>query len=494
MTLGARVRDYEVWGRLGEGGMSEVWLAKHRVLAVPVVMKTLRAAALGIDPADCAKRVFNEARLMARVTSPRVVRAVDAGIAEDEASTPYLVEEYVDGIDLCELDRRRRRALGVGLPLWFVAYVAEETSEALRAAHQVGVLHRDLKPSNVFAAPGTGIRLGDFGLAVAHADAPHGDTSGTLRFMAPEQLRGDAMTRASDVYGLAATIYDLRYGHPPFVSTRDAMDPDRTPSFPAPHSPAEAYLQHVLQRMLVKDATRRPHDASEPARHFASLGASLRPMHARVPFTPLGRDAFRLGEVELTLGVGDIADAEADAIASSANDRLEMRSGTGEALRRRGGDAIEVEAMTHGRQPLGACLATAAGSLAARHVIHAVSAWNETSCIGRTMSRVLLVADELGHRSLALPALGTGAARVGIETCARAMTSGLAWHLALGGTRLKKVQLVLGSEAKMRVFREVLEDVLHDGLDEPLGDLGMPVDDVRVEPDGATHLDARSKR
>jgi hypothetical protein len=74
------------------------------------------------------------------------------------------------------------------------------------------------------------------------------------------------------------------------------------------------------------------------------------------------------------------------------------------------------------------------------------------------------------------------------------MTTGLAWHLALGGTRLRRVQLVLESEAKMRVFREVLEDVLHDGLDEPAGDLGMPVDDVRVEPDGATHLDARSKR
>ena len=158
MSLGPRVHNYEVWGRLGEGGMSEVWLAKHTVLNVPVVMKTLKGRALGIDPAGCASRVFSEARLMARVTSPRVVRAVDAGIHDDADKTPYLVEEYVDGIDLAELDRRRRRALGVGLPLWFVCHVMQELGNGLRAAHQVGVLHRDMKPSNAFAAPGSGDR------------------------------------------------------------------------------------------------------------------------------------------------------------------------------------------------------------------------------------------------------------------------------------------------------------------------------------------------
>ena len=83
MILGTRVHDYEVWGRLGEGGMSDVWLAKHRVLCTPVVMKTLRHQALGLDVAACAKRIFAEARLLARVTSPHVVRAVDAGAHDD---------------------------------------------------------------------------------------------------------------------------------------------------------------------------------------------------------------------------------------------------------------------------------------------------------------------------------------------------------------------------------------------------------------------------
>jgi serine/threonine-protein kinase len=493
--LSARFREYEVWGRLGEGGMSDVWLAKHQLLCVPVVMKTLRGAALGLDGQACAKRVFNEARLLARVTSPRVVRAVDAGLCEDAEQTPYLVEEYVDGIDLAELDRRRRRALGVGLPLWFVAYVVAEIGAALRAAHQVGVLHRDLKPSNVFCAPGTGIRLGDFGLAVANEEASRGEVSGTLRFMAPEQLRGEAMGRFTDLFGLGATAYDLRYGRPPFDSTNDVLDAARAATFPAPRSPAEASFQHVLARLLAKRPEDRPHDAGEPTRDLESIARWLRPAgRALVPFAPVARDELLLGDVKVTLGVGDIADANADAIVTSANDELRMRSGTGEALRVRGGDAIEEEAMRGGKQPLGACIATGAGTLAARHVIHAVSAWNEASCIGRTMSRALLLADELGHRSLAFPALGTGSARVAIETCAHAMATALAWHLALGGSRLRSVHLVLGSEPKLRVFREVLEDVLHDGLEPGGGDLGVPVDDAVVRVDAATHVDARSRR
>lgn len=495
MTLGPRVRDYEVWGRLGEGGMSEVWLAKHSVLCAPVVMKTLRHTALGLDAAACAKRVFEEARLLGRVLSPHVVRAVDAGIHDDADRTAYLVEEYVDGIDLAELDRRRRRALGVGLPLWFVCHVMHELLCGLRAAHQVGVLHRDMKPSNGFAAPGSGgIRLGDFGLAVARTDAPRGDASGTLRFMAPEQLRGEAAGRFTDVYGAGATAYDLRYGHPPFIDTRSILDLDAKPAFPPAHSPAEAYFQNVLARMLAKRVEDRPHDTGEPTRHFLALVNALRPMRARVPFVPVSRESFLLGEVAVTLKAGDIADAEADAIVSSANDELRMRSGTGEALRLRGGDAIEEEAMRGGRQPLGTCIATAAGALSAHHVFHAVSAWNEASCIGRAMCRLLLLGDELGHRSLAVPALGTGAAHVNLETCARAMSSALVWHLALGGSRLRRVEIVLQGEAKLRVFREVLEDVLRDGLDDPLGDLGIPMDDVPVLPEGATHLDARSKK
>src|SRR6185503_21341255 len=100
--------------------------------------------------------------------------------------------------------------LGVGFPLWFVCLVMKETCHALHAAHQTGVIHRDVKPSNVFGSPERGFRLGDFGVALAREEKAALEISGTLGFMAPEQLRGERAERTSDVYGAGATAFALR--------------------------------------------------------------------------------------------------------------------------------------------------------------------------------------------------------------------------------------------------------------------------------------------
>jgi O-acetyl-ADP-ribose deacetylase (regulator of RNase III) len=484
VSLGPRIRDYEIWGRLGEGGMSDVWLAKHAMLSIPVIIKTLRTTVRD----EGAGRMMREARHMARVASPRVVRAIDAGIHEN---TPYLVQEYVDGIDLAELDRRRRTALGVGLPLWFVAYAMREACHALHSAHQAGVIHRDVKPSNLFGDPEVGVRLGDFGLAVTHADHASREISGTVKFMAPEQLRGEEIDRYTDVYGAGATACDLRYGHPPFRDVSSVLDASARPEMPPPRSPAEAYFQHVLCAMLSRDPSHRPHDVAEPARHFAMLARALRPNPARLGATCLGKHDFMLDCCAVHLRVADIASAKADGIVSSANYEMKMRSGVGNALRLAGGEAIEEEAMRGGEQPLGSCVATGAGKLNARHVFHAVSAWNEASCVGRAMHRALLLADEMGIRSLAFPALGTGAARVSLETCANAMMTALRFHVALGGTRLQEMSVYLESEAKLHTFRDVAEEALRDPDDSvPIVDLGLAVEEGEVRGDAATHIDA----
>jgi eukaryotic-like serine/threonine-protein kinase len=481
---GVRIRDYEVWGRLSEGGMSEIWLAKHAVLCVPVVLKTLRQTSID-DPETRFERMLNEARMMARIGAPQVVRATDAGVHE---GVGYVVQEYVDGLDLAELDESRRRALGLGLPLWFVCHAMHETCRALQASHRAGILHRDVKPSNLFGSF-HGIQLGDFGIAIHSHDAKlPGEISGTFRFMAPEQLRGDALDRASDVWGAAATAFDLRYGRGPFDDVRGTLDPQTPPAFLYAQTASEAAFQHLVARMLRKDPAARPRDLGELARSFGALARAQQPGPDRAALSRLGKRRYRLGECEIEFIAGDIALARADGIVSSAHDHMKMRSGVGDALRIRGGDSIEEEAMRGGERALGAVVATCAGSLEAKHVLHAVSAWNEVSCVGRAAHRTFLLADELGLRSLAIPALGTGASRVTIEMCASAIASALRAHILLGGTRLRQVQFVLRDEATLDVFRAVAEDALRADDDVPLFDLGLPIEGAPVSPDGVTYV------
>jgi serine/threonine-protein kinase len=436
-----------------------------------------------------------------------VVRALDAGVWSPETNHDVeaqpdsrgrprsSLERNCDGIDMAELDAQRRKAFGVGLPLWLVCHVMAETCEALHAAHQAGVIHRDVKPSNLFAAPESGIRLGDFGIAVAHADAPPNEISGTIKFMAPEQLRGIPVDRTADVYGAGATAYDLRYGNAPYSSIAEVLDDARVASFPVPQFPAEAYFQQLLRMMLSKDRSHRPAEVSEPGKHFALLAHALQE-------STVTRDAlvcpakleFRMAGCDIVLKVGDIAREAPDAFVSSAGFEMKMRSGSSESLRVRGGDEIEAEAMSDGERALGSCVVTGAGKLKAKKVLHAVSAWNETSCIGRAMFRALLLAEQLGMRTLAIPALGTGASRVSVETCASAMMTALRWHLTLGGSRIQRITVVLGDEQKLKVYRDVAEEALR-GQERALRavDLELPVEGVAVTEDAATFLDAKSR-
>lgn len=451
---GSRLSDYEVWGRIGGGGMSEVFLARHVHLCAPVIIKTLKLS-VAQALADRTERLRMEAVLTARIRSPRVVRPLDFGLTPDDA--PYMVQDYVDGLDCAELDSLRRRALGVGLPLWYVCEITSEVAQALAAAHRTGVLHRDLKPSNLFVSPEEGVQLGDFGVAVAKSAvsgaAP--ELAGTLEYMAPETLRAGVFHRKTDLYGLGATAFQLRYGRPPFSSTRETLDPDATPSFPRPESPEEAYFQQALMHLLERNPEARWGDAERVVTVFQRLGQLVkRPLSvARVD------GGLRVGDVRLTTRVGDIADAQADGIVCSANSELTMTVGVAGALRARGGQALEDETRAAGPQPLGTCVSTSAGQLQAKRVLHAVSAWNEVSCVARAAQRVLLRAEAEGLRTLSIPAVGTGVARVSLESAATSLASAIELHLRLGGSRLTHLDFVLFDEHKKHVFDEVLESV-----------------------------------
>lgn len=467
----ARIRDYEVWGRLAEGGMADVWLARHVGLNTPVVIKTLKLAVVDEDRSRL-ERLFAEARLEARIATPHVVRVLDTGTHE---GTPFLVKEYIDGLDLRFVSRGRQVALQRTMPLWYVSEVARQTAEALESAHRAGIIHRDVKPSNVIGL-NLDFKLTDFGLAIHSAEGRHVDErGGTLRFMAPEALRGEAIDKRVDIFALGATAFQLRYGFSPFPTVASTLSA-APPRFPSTMTSQEAAFQRMLGHMVAKNPDDRPENLAEARQLFAALAAVLRPAIRSVRTG----DSYKLGDVVLTLHEGDIAEHRADAIVNPANGEMSMREGVGAALVHRGGEEIEREAAEHAPQPLGACVATGAGRLHAKHVLHAVCAWQSTSCVGRAMQATLLTAARLGARSMAVPALGTGAAGVPFEASALSIVSAVRTHVLLGGSPMRRISFVLADGAKLRAFRLALESVLFEDAGLP-PDVGLPAPPISVE-------------
>lgn len=166
--------------------------------------------------------------------------------------------------------------------------------------------------------------------------------------------------------------------------------------------------------------------------------------------------------LEPELVEGDIALLEVDAIANAANDHLWMGSGVAGAIKRAGGEEIEREAVARGPIPLGSAVATGAGRLPARYVIHGAVMGQDLrtspELVRRTTESCLELADELGLGSLALPAFGTGVGGLPLAECARAMVGAVRAH---GSRTLERVVLcVFGAEAE-RAFREALTGPRH---------------------------------
>jgi len=157
--------------------------------------------------------------------------------------------------------------------------------------------------------------------------------------------------------------------------------------------------------------------------------------------------------MQLEVVEGDISTLEVDAIANAANDRLWMGSGVAGAIKRAGGEEIEREAVGLGPIPVGDAVATGAGRLAAKHVIHGAvmgqDLRTDEELVGRTTRRVLEVADELGARSLALPAFGTGVGGFPLEDCARIM---VAEARSYEPSRLERVVFAVYGQAAKAAF------------------------------------------
>lgn len=292
--------------RLGGGGMGEVYRAVHVALGRTVAIKLLRPE--HAFNASSARRVLREGQAASRVTHPNIVRIEDIGV--DAQGMPYLVQEFLDGVDLDAFADSRRGVVPARdlLPLMIPAL------DALAALHEGGILHRDLKPGNIFLVrdgDGWSPRLLDFGLAAideARSGSPRitGSTVtlGSPAYMSPEQFRDPrSVTPRSDLWSCGVMIYELLSGVLPFSgATVGAVAVAVSTEAPVPLAQRVSALPEVLasavMRCLEKDPSRRPASvrelvaACEEALRLLPETADAAP--APVLVTPLDRSSISL--------------------------------------------------------------------------------------------------------------------------------------------------------------------------------------------------------
>ncbi|WP_222720243.1 serine/threonine-protein kinase [Actinomadura sp. HBU206391] len=243
-TLGA----YELIGRLGAGGQGAVFLGRGPSGDL-VAIKLLRADLA--EDTDARGRFVREAMAARQVARFCAAQVVDADVAGDR---PYIVSEYVQGPSLLRLVREQGPVSGAALER-----LAIGTATALVAIHQAGIVHRDLKPANVLAAP-DGPRVIDFGIAKALSGTSTVSSQiiGTPAYMAPEQLQGDSITPAVDVFAWAATMVFTGTGRPPFGADAIPLVVNRILSDEPDLGDLSDPVRALVNDCLAKDPERRP--------------------------------------------------------------------------------------------------------------------------------------------------------------------------------------------------------------------------------------------
>ena len=245
---------YRVIGRLGKGGMGEVYRADDLRLGQPVALKFLPES-VDRDPVRLTQ-LHTEVRMARQVSHPNVCRVYDVG--EYEGHT-FLSMEYVDGEDLSTLLRRIGR-----FPQDRAIELARQICAGLAAAHDRGVVHRDLKPANIMLDGNGRIRITDFGLAGVAGEAIR---AGTPAYMAPEQLAGAAVTPRSDVYSLGLVLYELFTGHRALEGSNVAELIAKREQSGGITQPSEVVrdldpaIDRAIMRCLDPDPARRPASA-----------------------------------------------------------------------------------------------------------------------------------------------------------------------------------------------------------------------------------------
>ena len=273
LSCGARLGPYEIQAPLGAGGMGEVYRARDTKLRRDVAIKILPE--IFIRDKERLARFEREARMLAALNHPHI--EVIYGV-EDAAGVSALVLELVEGETLRE---RLRRG---SMPLPETLGIAHQIADALEAAHERGIVHRDLKPSNVKITPDGTVKVLDFGLAKATSNDAVGfdldqlptitvdETSagailGTVAYMSPEQARGKAVDKRTDIWAFGCVLFEMISGRMAFSgetgSDTIAAILEREPPWGRLPDATPPAVRHLLRRCLEKDPKRRLRDIGD---------------------------------------------------------------------------------------------------------------------------------------------------------------------------------------------------------------------------------------
>ncbi len=302
------VSRYRLVGLLARGGMAEVWEGVDEVLARPVAIKMLHPH-LAADEAF-RERFRREAISAARLAHPNVVATFDTG---DDDGTAFIVMELVRGQTLRELLEESGP-----LPAAAVSVIGVQIAEALQHAHEAGIVHRDVKPANVLVCepqsrggdPIPRVKVADFGIARAAtrdgaALTQPGALLGTAKYLAPEQIEGEAPDARSDVYALGVVLYELLTGRAPFVADTEVATAmahlNQKPLRPRQvRAGIPRALEAVVTKAMAKDPAHRYQAAADLGNALRSIdlgGDDAIPSVVRDPTPPAGlQPSFRQTE------------------------------------------------------------------------------------------------------------------------------------------------------------------------------------------------------
>jgi serine/threonine protein kinase len=265
--IGKTLGHYQVTSQLGKGGMGEVYQAKDQKLGREVAIKVLPEEFA--KDADRVTRFQREAKLLASLNHPNI--AAIYGL-EESAGTQFLVLELVEGETLADQIKKDP------IPVEECLKLALQIAEALEAAHEKGVIHRDLKPANIKVTPEGKVKVLDFGLAKAfagdqadlnlsnsptlsNAATQQGVILGTAAYMSPEQAKGKAVDKRTDVWAFGCVVFEMLTGRSLFsaddVSQTLARVLERQPDFSSLPANPHPKIIEMLERCLEKDARNR---------------------------------------------------------------------------------------------------------------------------------------------------------------------------------------------------------------------------------------------